>query len=544
MDDDLVTWVLRNARKQAHDPTHRRQSWLAKGNGLHPKVHPAQVGRWETGKIRLTIPLVRRYEDLLGYPAGTLLCTSDLLHRRRQLIRAEPSIRDGDGHADFSAVQELLERAVSTDRMTGMDWYRLSGMLGRNATAVLLERDWRSLFARCTQEMAVSLDLEFALRDESMARLAGHPRSGRIVSRMAAETLSDPSAQVYNDTVSLLMFTDHPDGHRVLMEQLGAPTNNDALRAALIVLAAVVRTARDDTTATHGVQRISAKDLRDIAGASLDFVRDDARPLMVRRQAANVLRSLALPTAQRHRLAARLSADDLRYAATILMEGRAVEKQALNSLGSKIRGALLDVRQSDGHLDPILESVVRTAIEDSDDVARSHSLGVLMLLPQRRIVATVLARELSGHGPDDEVARQEILDVLMWLAVPELLDPVVAMLVNPETKPETVLACGIVLGNAADRDAARSDSRRALIFQRASALVEGTSTVGLGTAEHIRLALRGLVYALGMAGRLDLVDLLRTRTDVHPRPEVRVLSAGICDWWLSMPPHMRPMPQA
>jgi hypothetical protein len=571
--DELVGWVLRNARTHAENPAHRRQTWIANGNARHPKVHPAQVGRWEAGKIRLTTPLVRRYEELLGYPEGTLLCAADLLHRRRGLVRSEPSVPDSDDPVDLTEVQALLEKAMSTERMSGMDWYRLSGRLGRNATAVLLERDWRALFHRCTQEMAVSLDLEFALRDESMARLAGHPRSGPVVARMAAEVLADPHAQVYNDVVSLLMFTDHADAFAVLRSQLRAPTNNDALRSALIVVTAAVRAdtlqsdaGRADRVRADAVRAdksrdaqlanprrdprppLTGEDLREVAGLCLQYVRDEARPLMVRRQAANVLRVLALPADQRQRLAVRLSADDLRYAATIVLEGRAMERQRLKLLGSRIREAVLDERHGTS-LDPVLDSIVRTSVEDSDDVARSHSLGVLMLLPQRRTVAKVVSRAIADllqhddddDDDDDEVALQECLDVLMWLAVPDELDDVLPMLLDPATRPEIVLSCGIVVGNAQDPDQARSARRRAMIHSRASEIVDGTVPAGDGSAEHTRLALRGLVYALGIAGRFDLVEWLRVRADRQPDPQIRDVAVGVCDWWLSLPSHVRPL---
>lgn len=126
--------------------------------------------------------LFRRYEDLLEYPQGFLQCTADLLNRQRVLVRSEPVVpRDRDDTPDVDPAQQLLERALSTQPMTGLDWYTLSGSLGRNSNAILVARDWQALLDRCTQEMAVSLNLEFALRDEAADSGSGRTSSSACV---------------------------------------------------------------------------------------------------------------------------------------------------------------------------------------------------------------------------------------------------------------------------------------------------------------------------------------------------------------------------
>ncbi|MBB2988119.1 hypothetical protein [Terracoccus luteus] len=479
------------------------------------------------------------------------------------------------GPLDLRGTVTLLERALSSDRMSGLDWYRLSGDLGRTPTAVLLNRDWRALFERCLLEMAVSLDLEYALREEALARLAGHPQSGPVIAAIAQEALSDPTVQVYNDTTSLLMYCDHPDAGDVLLDALKAPTNNDALRAALIGMTSVVRSSTDrDVTGTA-------------AQLALSYLRDEERPLRVRRQAANLLRALDLPG--KHRLAVGLHAHDLRYAATILLEGRALERRRLQAMAAGIREALLGAGGS--HVDPVLDRMIRTALEDSDDAARGAASRVLMLVPQRPVIATELARELAASRQgSDWLGVQECLEVLVSMARADDMETTLELLVEPGTPPEVAMLAGIVLGNAQEDDAARARARHQRVYERALAVINDpmgglspTSTFalsplaastwdanGAGTgpmpvrgrcAEDVRQVLRGLVYVLGMHGRVDLIDQLAAHTrhvrDRAPASGSRDRSTavtftlpvesaahvaeGICRWWLELPGHVQPL---
>ncbi|GAA2748169.1 hypothetical protein GCM10009868_40230 [Terrabacter aerolatus] len=549
MDVELAAWALRNARTHAPDPTHRPQARVASAFDGTPAVHRAQVGRWESGRVAITYPLVRRYEVLLGYPEGAIQCLIDCLHRAAAPIRATATVPEL-GPVDVAATIGLIELALSEERMTGLDWYRLSGNLGRTPTAMLRTRDWKALLERCALEMAVSLDLEYALRDEALGRLAGHPQSGPVIAAMAAKLLRSPHAQVYSDTVELTMYCGHPDVVAVLLEQVRHPLNDDALRAALGALTSILRGGR-----------ASPEIVRETVRYALGFVRDVQRPPRIRRQSANLLRALNLPGKQR--LAAGLSAHDLRDAATILLEGRSLDRSRLRTMTDRVRAALASDTHthSQTHLDPVLERVVRTALEDTDDIARTAAVRVLMLAPQRSTVATALARDLDEHrARDDWDAVLEYLEVLVSLARAEDLDVVVDLLTDAQTRPDLALLSGIVVGNATDPDRARLSRRHDRIHQRAVHLIEDpvTALSGHDTHEQARQILKGLVYPLGIAGRFELIaDLRRRLPALHAAPreqsragaaqvespaDVAPLATGVCDWWLSLPGHVRPGP--
>jgi hypothetical protein len=276
---------------------------------------------------------------------------------------------------------------------------------------------------------------------------------------------------------------------------------------------------------------------------------------MVRRQAANVVRAAHLPTSRR--IAAGLSHSDLKYAASIVLEGRALERARLQRLLGHIR-VQLEAVEPDGRIDPVLDRIVRTAICDSDDFARSNALGILMLLPQRAEVAPVVAQEFSHSvTAGDEVGVTECTSVLSWILFAEDAAPIVDRLVDESSPANLILECGIPIGNARDDDAVRANRVQMRIHARAVRVIGGADVCGSWSLEETRQALRGLVYALGMPGRFDLIADLRARAEAssvryaglaakasgqvqYRRVASMEVATGVCDWWLTIPEHIRP----
>ena len=185
-------------------------------------MHRAQVGRWEGGRVDITHGLVRRYETVLGLPEGQLLTAIDLFARSRNPVRPAATLPP-PGAPDVDATLTLLESALADDRMTGLDWDRLSDSLGRMPHAMVRAADWERLLRRGIEEVSLDLHLDYAQRAEALARLAGHPRSGPVVASLAEEVVARPDAQFYNDTLSLLQFTSDPQALSVMFGQLREP---------------------------------------------------------------------------------------------------------------------------------------------------------------------------------------------------------------------------------------------------------------------------------------------------------------------------------
>ena len=521
--NEQVQWVLRNARLQAADPALRSAAGFAQGAGRAEPVHRAQVGRWENGRVEVTRSLVRRYERVLDLREGRLLAAVDLFSRSHQPVRPCATLPPPTP-PDVDATLLLLERALADERMSGGDWDRLSDHLGRMPHAMVRAGDWEGLIRRLLQEVSLGLDLDYVQRAEAIARLAGHPRSAGVVASLAAEVVDRPDAQFYVDTLSLLRFMEAPRGYAVLVGQLREPTNASSLRACLSVLTTLVRgTGLDPETRLEAVR------------LAVEHLRDPSHPYLVHRGAANLVRTLG---PDGHRVATGLTAEDRRAAASIIRHGRAITAQAIREAHLRIRSELEAAEgQATAH-EPILGDLLQTALGETNEEDRSYALGILMLSPQSRIVgrvhAAAFADALARH---DTVAAHESLTVLTWMAQVEDLDLFERVALSPASAPDVAKEAGYVIGNTVEPRGRRRDEREEAVARRIAEIV------ATGRTEPDVQLLRGLVYALGMRGRQDLVAAL---VDALPQPGSDPLAMteqarATLVWWLEVPEHLRPL---
>jgi hypothetical protein len=425
-----------------------------------------------------------------------------------------------------------MELALSPDRMTGHDWDRLSGNIGRTPGALVRAGDWEHLIRRCIAEVGTSLHLEFALRDEAAARLAGHPRSGPVVARIADEALSNPGGQLYADIAGLVQYTEDPACLAVLVKHLREPVNDDALRATLISMTTLLR--------SRSVPREVA---REVAGLALGHLRDPSRSFRVHRAAANIVRALDLPG--RDRLVFGLTPAARRFAASIILEGRALDRQAHASVSKQVRRALADDVATGDPTDEVLGGLLATALGETHEESRSNALAILMISPQGALVGRAYAAELArAQSAGDRVATHECLSVLTWLIQPEDLAVPTEMLCSTRTDPELAAAVGATVGNCAEPGGPQREARDGRLQTAALDLVRTLPAVsGESGLAPLRYRLRGLAYALGMRGRLDLLEeVLQTVPDSkQDGPTVLTeVAQTILRWWLDLPFHLQP----
>ncbi len=522
---DEMLWVLRNARSHASEPALRSGSGFAAGAGRADPVNRSQIGRWERGEVGVTHGLVRRYETVLALPEGQLSCVIDTFARGHRAVRSTAMLTDR-AEPDVDVTLLLLERALSSERMTGTQWDRLSDNLGRMPHVLVRASDWEALISRCLSELAVSLRLGYAQRAEAVARLAGHPRSGPVVARMAGDVMGDPATQFWSDTVSLLQFTDHPDALRVLMTQLRSPTGDDALRACLLSLTSIVQTM--DLPSADGTEAVAL---------ALGLLRDASLPYRVHRGAANLLRAAGV--AQSGRLALALSSRDRAFVASILLDGRAVRPSLYRGAHKRIRSRLERAPGWTGEHEPVLDGVIRTALAATNEEDRAVALTILMISPQGHDVAREYAVELArGCATADIVAVQECLSVLSWLQAPEDIPLFLEMATAPATAPDVVMELGFVLGNVSDQVGPDD-----VLERRVADLIR--TVVGGPARPGVVDQLRGLAYVLGMRARFDLIDGLHDefRGKAHDRPNLGPARTSL-DWWRTLPAHIRPVRRA
>ena len=522
-----MQWVLRNARQHAEDASVRTAAGFADGAGLAPVVHRAQVGRWEGGRVDITYGLVRRYESVLGLPEGQLLAAIDFFSRSHRTVRPAATLSP-PGEPDVDATLTLLEKALSDERMTGLEWDRLSDSLGRMPHAMVRAGDWERLLRRGIEEVSLHLHLDYTQRAEAVARLAGHPRSGPIVASMAEEVVARPDTTFYNDTLSLLMFTVHPQALSMMIGQLRDPTNSSSLRACLIVLTTLVKGTQLDREVRLEAARLAVHHLR-----------DQEQPYRVHRGAANLIRALG-PSGS-HRLATVLTAEDRRVAASIIRDGRAVSTQAIREAQKRVRAAL-DL--GEGHTltrEPVLSQLISTALGETNEEDRSNALAILMISPQSRVIGRVhVAALVESLRRFDMVAAQESLTVLTWMGQVADLDLFERLALGPKTPADIAQEAAYVVGNTPEPSTRRRDEREAAFAERISAVA--TDGASMDNVDATQDRLRGLAYVLGMRGRFDLLHEVR-----EGLPEPRMggarpddLASGILQWWLDLPGHLRP----
>lgn len=539
---DEIQWVLRNARLNAADPALRSAAGFAQGNGVATPVHRAQVGRWERGHVVMTRPLVRRYEQVLGLDEGTLLTAVDRFGRARTPVRSVAVLSPTDA-PDTDRTLQLLERALSDDRMTGLDWDELTDALGRMGRPLVRDRDWEALLRRLLEETSLGLGIGYAQRSEALARLVGHARSGPVVAAMAAEVTARPDAQFYNDPLGMLHHTDHPQAVSVVLDQLRRPTNPSVLRACLIVM----------TTLVKG-QRLDADVRLEAARLGVQHLRDPDLPYRVHRGAANLVRGLGIATP---RLATVLTAEDRRVAASIVRDGRAISAEAFRTAVKRIRAELEDAGGHESMEEPVLAQLLETALGSTDEGERGSALGVLMVSPQAHVVGRVQARALADAlGTGDVVAAHESLTILSWLGQPEDLDLFERVTLGDGTPTDVATTAGYVLGNTIERPSPQREARERAVALRIAEIAATGS--GHDAGDHVR----SLVYALGMRGRYDLLRALADAQPVEPdasaapgasRAELGVgdpadrpppgpdgVARSVLGYWLALPEHLRP----
>jgi hypothetical protein len=214
-----IAWLLRANRLLSGDAAWARTSVFADAfrGGCHPdRVSVSTVSRWETAALRAPFLAVRRCEELLEFPPGLLASTADMVYRFAAPTPGGPPILDRSGPhlvgpAAYARLDELLERALSSDMMDGAQWDELTGHLSAIPTiAIFPSRLWTELAGRLLDETIIADGLPWLQRFEAINRLLGHPVSGIAAVAACASLAADPSGQVYIEPVSLLEATIMP----------------------------------------------------------------------------------------------------------------------------------------------------------------------------------------------------------------------------------------------------------------------------------------------------------------------------------------------
>jgi hypothetical protein len=509
-----AAWALRANRLLGPDSrmaVGRNFAAALRADGWTGPISSAQLSRWETGQSALDYPLVRRYEQLLGLPSHHLVAVIDLIYR--EAGRPGPAGRlplpRSAGEPESEVVdraEALLERALSSDPMTGVDWNLLTADLYLLPSLVLHPRRcWDDLAHRLLTELACTDGLPWVHRNEATNRLLLHPRAARPMLAACAELAADPAHQTTIEPLCLLGRVPSEDATKLVLDQLHAPASDQALGGALL---AAVGTVRQRELPPAGLNALTSQ----IAAISQPGTVSD----LVWRLVPAVLQGLPLGYATPAVAHLRRVVERDPRARTAQSNERTVDPLIAVSIAGRLASDAVS-RMDTGRLpdDQMFPLLVEEALFCADPTGRLQATLLLAATPYAAPLAQAAAAELSRVWVTGPVAQT---GALLWMLA-ALRQPA-----DPAPVERIVLAAGVrpELQAAAVRAAGRLPSGRNEAFWRAGAARhQPIGPVGAGQLE----VLRRLVYALGSNGHHRLLAELIAAPDIPA--EVR----SAASWW-------------
>lgn len=530
---DRIAWLLRCNRLLGADrgwAQAKRFAAAFRGGVWPTAANESRISRWETGVVRPPTAAVSRYEELLCLPPGTLTSTVDILHRyaagraaavpvvdRRPLSPAGAESSDGgESPAGAQRLDELLDRALSTDLMSGAHWDELSGLVGARPGLVLTPRAARARLAeRLVSEMIIANDLPWRQRFEALNRLLEHPSCGPAAVAACAGLGADRDNQIFVEIISVLDASRHPDASRSVLAQLADPTNDRALAGALL---ACERKIRCGHFAPH----------------QLSVVAGTVRDLLVDPTHGDDARVLAVLLARRgHRFpglgptAGGSAGATVPDAVSASVVGRGGPALSPRESATATRIAHATVVRLAADFSPTLGGTLARLVAEllfhplSD--ARLYAAMLVAATPFRTPLARVLATELDPARSERLAANLRLLTALRVLGGATERPVVEGIVTAPRLPPDLVrMACFTVghLTGSSDRRFWEQALRRHL----------GSWTRTRDAAAFA--AVTGLIYSLGISGQRGFLRDLRD-TPGLPDPARRAAT-----WWLDLPEHV------
>jgi hypothetical protein len=514
-----VAWLLRVNRLLGPNLEWTRTATFAAAfrGGCYPKgVSESTVSRWETGSGRVTFLALRRYEELLGLVPGLLVSTADTIYRYvKPTADGPPTLSRGGpaepGTPSHTRLETLLERALSSEEMSGWAWDELTSQLSVLPSIIIVPgRAWTDLAGRLLEEMIVADGLAWMQRFEAMNRLLGHPvgRQGAVAA--CVSHVADPTNEVFVEPVSVLDASSHPDASRNVLNQLNNPTNERARYGALLACVRKVRFghfAPDQLGVLVPVvtQMLADPESRADAGAlGVELVR--RLPPGLRAGADAGLR--------------RALGND-RTLLEVMMFGRLAPSAPSRMVVARIvRGVAGELaRESPGFSDDVLPTLLDEVLYDPVLDVRLYAAVLIDASPYREAVATAFATELSRPQvvSDATLAGSLLSGLRVFGQAPQrvLVERLVlAAGIPPEVSTAAVDSLGHIGGTSSDQFWTTAIALHSRAWRRHRTRSSAT-------------ALTGLVYALGMARNLRL--LARIRDDEEVPGPVRTSAR----WWLN-----------
>ncbi|MFF8930128.1 XRE family transcriptional regulator [Streptomyces longwoodensis] len=516
-----IAWLLRANRLLAEEESLRSLPVFAgafHGGSYDREVSSSTVSRWETSRTAVPWRAMRRYEELLGLPRNVLIATARTVWR----YWAPGPVVDVDPVAPAARpLEDLLEQAVSEDVMTGDDWDQLAeGLCSRPDVVLMPSGTWVRLAERLVEEMVIADDLPWMLRFEALNRLLNHRRGGPTVVAVCGAMAAGKARLTATEIVCALDNCGHPAASERVLGELSSPSSALAHRGAVMACFRKVRYHHFD----EGQLRTLVRAVRDSAGAGP--FGDQVEPL--RRHLAAVH-----PEYARAVLHPGVRADSGAPGRSDARDHRKTRRTGAMSVGAVMQGSIRRVTARLGAVEPerplelnVPTALVTEALASPLFDVRLYAAFLLAATPYRLTLADALAAELvrplTVRHEELAVPLLEALRVLGDHSHRALLQ---RLAVTPGVPRRTAYAAVRGLGHVAPERSA-GDFLRDAVAHHHGAWLSSRDPVTAATLES-------LVYALGMAGRDDLLTTIRERADYFPA--ARTAAA----WWLGIPRHHR-----
>ncbi|GHJ43255.1 hypothetical protein Cs7R123_05970 [Catellatospora sp. TT07R-123] len=508
--EPVIAWLLRVNRLYGDDERLAVAARFARAyDDGDVTASESQVCRWERATLRLSAPVIGRYERVLGLPRGRLAAVAHTLYRESRGCLGPPALRPtGNADAMRDRLSPLLERALGAEEMTGCDWDELTAGLWEVPVLLHPRRLWPELIQRLLAELLVAEGTGWLWRCEALNRLLGLRDGATAVVEACAAVIDDRRSQVLIEPAALLEMTPHPAAAAYLLGQVENPVSDQVLRAAWWAVA-------EKTGRGH----FDPGQLRRLTQVALETLRDSGSPLASRVGAAETARQL-LPdvSAGEHRaLSQALQGDPV--SGHVLRSGTVAAPETVHAVAHRLSQAVLSLmRREILQEDPVLERLIADMLFHPQGTRRTVAAQTVAATPYRSVLADVMGRELGRPG--------------MLTSAP-LATALVQAIGHLGGAEEAALIWRLVLGRGLPAP-----------VQEAAAWIVGHLHVPSERWDVVRTRLlhhrdgplpgyvRGLMYSAGVSRRnADLTEL--SGPQVHP--ELRTAAS----WWLSIPDFVR-----
>lgn len=504
--------MLRANRRYGADSRYARLAEFARdlGRVCGRNVAVSQVSRWESCQALANFEIIRGYEAVLGLPRNHLVAVADALFREATAGLGASHLDRGfrAGAADRRRAQQLLDRALSADPMSGPDWDDLSGLLTTLDNVLLRSRDWAELSSRLLTEQLVADGAAWRQRSEATHRLLSVSDGRPHVIDACAALVRDPAGQSFIEPLAILDMATDAAATNLYVSQLVNPTNDQALRGALLGSINKVRQSH-----------FAPDQLRRVIGVTLGVLLDSAVDGGVRPLAADLVR--ALPPALQERVAGRLLPAVVgdRTVGHILSSGRTTRSDiALIRVARVVAATMARMPDNiDGAPDALLHTLVGEILHSPNSDVRLHASQLVGATPFAAPLADAFCVELKKPAVVGDVSLASAIVGALPFIGGTAHRPVVERLMLTDGLPAAVVdAAAWNIGHM------RGGSDEAFWVR---AIQRHRPTNGGGWD----YTLRGLVYALGMSDQRYLLPVIAADPEVSP--SVRATAS----WWDRLP---------